>query len=235
MNNKFIRILVIINGILIPIFILYLFGLLILEKADQYQEQIDQEAYYDSDESVEKLFDIKYSSPVKLPNSNFYYVAVQKKFKDEYGYTDLDVEDSENMVNVNTVNILFLDKEFQNSGKLLPKNASIKSMFIPNRHTNDAEVLKELKHISYFIANTDTNGDGVINEFDQHYVYLSDLNGENLIKVSDRKVKNYLWINNNKELLLTFDNLEEPNKLEYGIYNIDSKKIRAIKNINPVE
>ncbi|WP_178985150.1 protein-tyrosine phosphatase family protein [Winogradskyella helgolandensis] len=235
MKNKFIRILIIINGILIPIFILYIFGLLVIEKYEQRQNQIIDDSFFESEKPSEIPFEIKYSSPIKLPNSDFYYIAIEKEFEDDYGYLDINIEDSENMVRMNTMNIIFLDENFQNSGKLLPENASIKSMFIPNRKTEDSKILKGITHISYFIANSDTNDDGIIDRFDQHYVYLSDLNGQNLNKVIDKKVKNYQWINSNKELLLTIDNPEEPNKLEYGIYNIDSKEIRETKNINPTE
>ena len=233
MKNKFIRTLVIINGILIPIFILYIFGILVVEKYEQRQNQIIDDSFFEPKEMVERPFEIKYSSPIKLPNSDFYYVAVEKEYEDDYG--TIDIENSPNMVRMNTINILFLDKNFQNSGKLLSENASIKSMFIPNRKTEDSKLKKEINNISYFIAKSDTNEDGIINRFDQHYVYLSDLNGQNLNKVTDRKVKNYQWINDNKELLLTFDNAKDSNKLEYGIYNIDSKEIRETKNINPTE
>ena len=235
MKNKFIRTLVIINGILIPIFILYIFGILVVEKYEQRQNQIIDDSFFEPKEMVERPFEIKYSSPIKLPNSDFYYVAVEKEYEDDYGTIDIDIENSPNMVRMNTINILFLDKNFQNSGKLLSENASIKSMFIPNRKTEDSKLKKEINNISYFIAKSDTNEDGIINRFDQHYVYLSDLNGQNLNKVTDRKVKNYQWINDNKELLLTFDNAKDSNKLEYGIYNIDSKEIRETKNINPTE
>lgn len=233
MKNKFIRTLIIINGILIPIFILYIFGILAVEKYEQRQNQIIDDSFFEPKEMVERPFEIKYSSPIKLPNSEFYYVAVEKKYEDDY--ETIDIENSPNMVKMNTINILFLDENFQNSGKLLSKNASIKSMFIPNRKTEDSKLKKGINNISYFIAKSDTNEDGIINRFDQHYVYLSDLNGQNLNKVTDRKVKNYQWINDNKELLLTFDNVKDSSKLEYGIYNIDSKKIRETKNINPAE
>ncbi|MFD0992559.1 hypothetical protein [Tenacibaculum geojense] len=235
MNNKFIRILVIVNGILLPIFILYIICIIAIEQYKQFQNEIIDDYSFESKETTEKHFEIKYSSPIKLPNSDFYYVAVEKEFEDNYGYIGLDIKNIGNMVRMNTINIIFLDKNFQNSGKLLPENASIKSMYIPKRKTENSKLHNEKSHISYFIANSDTNNDGIIDRYDQHYVYLSDINGHNLNKVTDRKVKNYQWINNNKELLLTFDNTEEPNKLEFGIYNIDSKEIRETKNINPAE
>lgn len=45
----------------------------------------------------------------------------------------------------------------------------------------------------------------------------------------------YQWINNNKEILLTFDNGDETETLEYGIYNIENEKIKETKSLNPRE
>jgi hypothetical protein len=135
----------------------------------------------------------------------------------------------------NTVNLLFLDKDFNITGKILDKGGSILNMFIPNRLSDDENLISQINNLSFFIAKEDTNNDGRINRKDQHYVYVSDLDGKNLTRVTDRKVKQYQWINNNKEILLTFDNGDETETLEYGIYNIETKKIKETKSLNPRE
>ncbi len=85
-------------------------------------------------------------------------------------------------------------------------------MYIPST-TLDQE--NSALYISYFIAENDTNSDGRIDENDQHYVYLSDLNGANLKQITTRKVSQYKWINNNAQLLLTFKNGESDSNLEF--------------------
>ena len=114
--------------------------------------------------------------------------------------------------------------------KLLKNDASIKSMFISNTYlSHNKEMVNKLSRLSFYIATEDTNNDGEINNRDQHYVYVSDLNGENLTKVSDRKVKQYEWVNENKEILLNFVT-ENNSEFEYGLYNIENKTIKETKN-----
>ena len=60
-----------------------------------------------------------------------------------------------------------------------------------------------------YIAKEDTTGDDEINEYDQHYIYVSDLNGENLTKVTDREINQYQWISEGQELLLQFEEKDE--------------------------
>ena len=103
-------------------------------------------------------------------------------------------------------------------------------MFISNSYSShNKEMMNKLSRLSFYIATEDTNNDGGINNRDQHYVYVSDLNGENLTKVSDRKVKQYEWVNENKEILLNFVT-ENNSEFEYGIYNIENKTIKETKN-----
>jgi hypothetical protein len=229
MKGRFSRILLIINGILIPIFIVYVLGSFLLDKYNDY-------TFYNSDNSnLENLeikgpkYEIKQSSLIGIPNSENYIVAEYKKENDKYGI----LEDEINLpyeVPKNTFNIIFLDKEFNQIRKLLKNNASIKSMFISNSYySHNKEMMNKLSRLSFYIATEDTNNDGEINNRDQHYVYISDLNGENLTKVSDRKVKQYEWVNENKEILLNFVT-ENNSKFEYGLYNIKNKTIKETKN-----
>ena len=229
MNTKFIRALIIINGILIPVFIVFVLGSVILEEYEnRWANKTDLEVYEDAYKNNKNNYEIRYSSPNKIPNSNNYYVAVSKKFSGEY-----DLEgDLLNLIPDNTVNLLFLDKDLNMTGKILDKGGSILNMFIPNRLSDDENLISQINNLSFFIAKEDTNNDGWINRKDQHYVYVSDLDGKNLTRVTDRKVKQYQWINNNKEILLTFDNGDETETLEYGIYNIETKKIKETKSLN---
>lgn len=230
MNSKFIRVLIIINGILIPVFIVFVLGSVFFDKYENRRiDKTDLETY----EKNKNIYEIKYSSPNKIPNSDNHYVAVSRKFSSEY---DFDTEDDLlNLIPDNTVNLLFLDKDFNITGKILDKEGSILNMFIPNRLSDDENLISQINNLSFFIAKEDTNNDGRINRNDQHYVYVSDLDGKNLTRVTDRKVKQYQWINNNKEILLTFDNGNETETLEYGIYNIENKKIKGTKSLNPRE
>ena len=234
MNNKFIRVLIIINGILIPIFILYIFGSIIYEKIKKEEPIIWND---DSEFANQNIIDfsVQNSEPIEIPNSEFYYVTVEKKFQNEYGEIYIDIENSPNMVRKNTINILFLNNQKSELGKLLSDNGSITSMSIANRFTTNPEELNQIKYIAYYIATKDTNDDGIIDSADQHYVYLSDLNGTNLTKVSDRKIKSFQWSDQGREMILTFDQNDNKNDFDYAIYNIETKEIRASEKLNNTE
>ena len=47
--------------------------------------------------------------------------------------------------------------------------------------------------------------------------------------MSDRKVKQYEWVNDNEEILLNFVT-ENNSEFEYGLYNIENKTIKITKN-----
>ena len=234
MNSKLIRVLVIINGILIPIFILFVLGSVL------YDEIKKDETHYVDDSSFEeptaRKFNIQNSEPIKLPNSNLRYVTVEKKYASEYGEIDIDIENTPNMVRKNTVNVLFVNEDLSEFGKLLPENGSINSMFIENRFSENPNEIKNIKSIVYYIATKDNNNnDDLVDNYDQHYLYISDLNGKNLMQISERRIRNFMWINKGKELLLTFGNVKDENEIEYGIYNVETKEIREIENLNIAE
>ncbi|MCL5247631.1 hypothetical protein M4I21_17570 [Cellulophaga sp. 20_2_10] len=232
MKSKFVRLLIVINGILLfPILIFLLFELV----NDKFKKDSNEFLEYETPivkESIEENNDykIRFSSVIKIPNSENYIVA---EYKDLGNNAILEREiELPYSVPTFTYNLIFLDKNFDEIGKLLKNEASIKSMHIPNAYSNKNEEIKEIKYLSFYIATEDSNEDGEINSSDQHYVYISDLNGKNLIRLSDRKVKQYQWINNSTEILLTFEDEINSGKLDLGVYDLKTKTLRNTKNLN---
>ncbi|PKH49508.1 hypothetical protein CXF68_01860 [Tenacibaculum sp. Bg11-29] len=224
MKNKFVRFLLIINGILIPIFILFVLG-------NHFKNKFNSNDEFNELKVVETEYEIKQSSLIGIPNSENYLVAEYAKIIDDSEFVVEEIEEINLPYEVpkNTVNLIFLDKNFNQKRRLLKENASIKSMFISNAYSHNKDMIRKITHLSFYIAVEDSNGDGKIDRRDQHYVYVSDLNGENLIKVSDRKIKQYEWVNKNKELLLNFKT--ESSKPKYGLYNIENKILSETENI----
>ena len=72
MNNKFIRILIIINGILIPIFIGFLLVSFIISEIKSMNETVWADGKYLQQVNE---FEVKYDSPKNLPNSENYYLV----------------------------------------------------------------------------------------------------------------------------------------------------------------
>ncbi|WP_347374585.1 hypothetical protein [Aequorivita sp. Q41] len=79
MNNKFIRVLVIINGILIPVFIIIIVTSIVIREFKSSNGIVwDDEKYM---EQVNE-FEVRYNSPQKVPNAENYYVAIRKIYAD---------------------------------------------------------------------------------------------------------------------------------------------------------
>ncbi|SNR15182.1 hypothetical protein [Tenacibaculum jejuense] len=229
MKSKFVKVLLVINGILIPIFIIYVLGNVLYDEFKNNRTSISNPENDDLP-ILKNIRKKKHSSLIKIPNSENYATAeYYVKGNDMLG---LEVEELNLPYQVpkNTSNIIFLDSQFNQIRKLLKKKGSIKGIFISNifsSHHN--EVLKKLSHLSFFIAEEDSNNDGIINEFDQHYIYVSDLNGDNLTKVTDKIVTQFEWVNGD-EILLTFAE-DKNSKLRYGLYNVKTKTMTIPKTI----
>ena len=234
MKSKFIRILITINGILlILIFLTYEIIYKELKKSnsnnndfDEYQSEVIQE-----EPELNEEFEILLSSAFKIPNSENYMIASYKYFDKQNGYPESEFHPPYS-VPTYTTNITFLDREFNSIGKLLDKKGSVKSMYIPYEYSSRRKVLEELKYLSFYIATEDTNEDGTINLSDEHHLYVTELNGKKLTKVTDKKLRQYQWINDGEEMILTFETEGklESDKLNLGIYNVKSKKMRIPKN-----
>jgi len=236
MKSKFIKILITINGILlIPILIFLTYEIVYKElnksnknvnDFNQYQPQIIEEQTELKDD-----YKIQFSSVFKIPNSENYMIASYKYFDKKNSYPETEII-LPYTIPTYTFNLTFLDKEFNTIGKLLDKKGSIKSMYIPYEYNRRRKVLEELKYLSFYIATEDTNKDGTINLSDEHHLYVTELNGKNLTQVTDKKLKQYQWINDGEEMILTFETEGklESDKLKLGIYNVKSKKMRIPRN-----
>jgi len=231
MKSKFIKALIIINGIIIPIFILILLTDFLKSKFKNDKFNTTRIERKNENNLLPEITEmVKYSSIQEIPNSENFMVAkyLVTDHKPSYGDYDLILPYT---VPERTINILFLDKNYNKIGKLLKKDSSIRRMFISQAIFNKKETKNTLKHLSFLIANKDTTGEGKINEFDQHHVYVSDLNGKNLTKVTERKINQFQWISEGEELLIQFDEKDEKGneKLSYGVYNINERKMKFPK------
>ncbi|SDY06676.1 hypothetical protein SAMN05444411_1186 [Lutibacter oricola] len=233
MNNKFIKILIIINGIILPIFVIILLTDFLQSKfkKDDFSTNID---YSTREEKLPELKEtIRYSSIQKIPNSKYFVVAKYLVLDDKPSFGDYDLI-MPYTVPEKTINILFLDENYNIVRKLLEKDSSIKKMFISNAYLNKEETQEKLKFLSFYIAKEDTTGDDKINEYDKHFIYVCDLNGKNLTKVTDREINQFQWISEGRELLIQFEQRDENGNqnLRYGIYNIKNKSMIEPKSID---
>jgi hypothetical protein len=134
------------------------------------------------------------------------------------------------------VNVLFLDSNFNIIRRLVDRKASIESITIPI--SNDSEEIDTtVKNIAYLIAFEDSNKDQLIDCDDNYDLYISDLNGGNLTRVTqDIDINEFQFINNNQELFISFierDDIPEEHKIKrFAIYNIELKKFTILTGID---
>lgn len=167
----------------------------------------------------------KLSEPLKIPFSNFLYIPIVGNLD----YVDLNrtYEISPyNMVVEYTSNILFLDKDSVVIGKLLPKNGSIKYMTV-----GPSSKESEPKKIVYFIAKEEPNTYGKIHNLEKHFLYISDIDGKNLTKITEREVNSFQWVNQGKGILVNFYYKKEMNDSIHGLFNIETNEFKLSNHL----
>lgn len=245
--NKFIKTLVIINGIIIPIVILTVFFILMKEVILSPTHQSDSnDGINIKNKKVNESGDtlliqgIDYYEPKPIYNSTNYYIAIEPKTYEQPEIIDRSSSDLSRVPALKSshnsyLNYIFLDKNFNCIGNLVNKKASIISLSPSEYYTEKLDTT--IKNIAYLISYSDSNNDGLLNGLDKHDLYISNLNGSNLIKVTnDLEIVDISFINNNSELLITFkDNdgkKDEYKHKRFAVYNISQNRLRILTTID---
>ena len=167
------------------------------------------------------LWSGKRSDPLKVPFSNLFYSPFIGNMDFEVQIDKSYTLYNHNMVVDNTTNILFFDNECVLIGKLLPKFGYISRMIIgPNKKDFGP------KKIIYALAERDTNDDGLITANDQHDLYISNLNGTELTKITERRVQSIKWVGQGEVILLEFGSTESKEDSLYGYFNTKTRDLK---------
>lgn len=170
----------------------------------------------------------KSSEPLKIPDSEFLYIPVVYRLgvelREHGGTYSIYPPD---MVGRSTSNVIFFDKDTLEIGKLLPRSGLVLSMYL-GPHPDDTEP----SNLVYMIAEEDSNRNGVITGRDQHALYVSDLNGGNLTKITDRDIRSYQWVDQSYEILMKFHQTEEIIDSLYGFYNTKTKELKLTNQLD---
>lgn len=163
----------------------------------------------------------KQSDPLNLPFSNLYYAP-------KIGTLDFEIQVDKNyevypssMVVDNTTNILFFDSICNLKNKLLPKDGHISWMYVGPKK----EGLGPKKNL-YALSTSDTNEDGLINHKDLNYLFISELDGRDLIQVTERRIRSMEWIGRGNELFMEFVYQKGEIDSLYGIFNTETGVLR---------
>jgi hypothetical protein len=169
----------------------------------------------------------KISEPLKIKNSEYYYIPILHNISgelDEHGFYNLN---HNNMVGERTRNVLFIDSECTVVGKLLTKDGLIYHMeILPSINNNLAE------NILYIIFEKDSNEDEIVNTNDRYAFYISDINGENLSKITDKPIESFQY----DKGCLIFEYYKTQNSTDsiYGIYDINNKHLIFTNNLDSI-
>jgi hypothetical protein len=189
-----------------------------------------------------QLQGFSYGELTAIGDSPYYYLKLHiksykkaKKYEakaDSYIYFDFG-GNNDYYGDESIANIIFLDTAYQPIKILLNKKADISILKEPNygQDTERIDVLR--KHIIYKIAYQDTDKNGLLNNDDDHDVYISDINGANLRQVTNNiTVSDVEIVDNASKLLITYREKNEiPKEHQYKqfmIYDIAKQKLSPL-------
>ena len=233
MNSKLVRILLIINGILIPAFLIYIFGIIYLErelnKKQNEGSELNLKRYEEAKNKPSETF-ISHSGPFSIPTTPFSYLTVEMETEEDQFYVEeipIDFKTRANGVRGKTVNILFLDANQNQLRPLLAENGLIVYMSVANKNEALSGIGK-INHIAYVLAASDTNGDKKITNSDQLDAYISDVDGQNLKQITDGNFKNFAWLHKSNQLLLTLTTQDSLQNLKYAVYDLNTGETKPV-------
>jgi len=251
--TKFIRILIIVNGIIIPlvfivILVAFVGNIIGNNWHRETQTGILTGNVFQKDSGFVARQGLDYSSPDLIEGTENYCITISVKTFEKPQMIRNRITKFSNLKSneekTNYFNIIFLDKNYHVLRSLLTQKASISNVVIAEKdeslktddnirtHGTDPTV----KNIAYQIVYEDTNHDGKLDDKDQADLYISGIDGTDLTKVTRNidihKVK---FFNKNTLLFIEYtDRKNEPEEykeLKFATYNIHEKKLIRLDGI----
>lgn len=232
--NKLMKFLIILNGLIIPVILI---GALMVVF-----EPFKKNAKNKNNSSLktEKTLDIKeyelfqkivYRDPSQVPNSNNYYLPISLETEKEQGF-ELISKGSNSRSQL--INVIFLDKKFNVLNVLLDKKAFINQIKMEDDDYYFQEEKDLLKNVLYEISFEDTNEDGELNSLDESDLYISELDGSDLTKITnDKKIISFDFFNTFSQVLIKYQDYNANSNLEkFEIYDIDTKEFAPVASLN---
>ncbi len=244
-TNKYIKFLIILNGTLLPIILLFVLFQLTKDFLPNNNNFPDGIILGEELEAAKKdslvLQGLKYYTPIDLYNSKNKYLPISLLTYEEEKEIGKMASVANNIGDalLKYVNVIFLDENYQVINSLLDKKASILKIELQRKSykLERNELDKTVKYIAYLIAFEDSNKDGKLNSTDNHDLYLSDLNGKNLKKVTKNiNLDRFEFTNSNSQIFIKYtdrENIrEEYKKQKFAIYDIESSKLLNMASID---
>jgi hypothetical protein len=219
MLDKILKILWLVNGVLLLALLLFAGYRLFLEESDSYD-------YYDTETSLviggeqadalkkgEELQGVAYGQISTVPGTPIRVLPVSaQRFhpleQEGERYSALGAPGSTEEINemgADIVNLIFMDIDYRVINTLLSRKAFIQTAASPRSISPENLPDPTIKNILYLISFEDSNNDGLLSESDNSDLYISDVDGSNLVQVTRNVfVLDYKFISNNSEVLVSF-------------------------------
>ena len=242
--TKFIKALIIINGILIPLVFIVMFVFIVSNTISnsRYKEPetgVLTKNVVQKDSSLVASQGLDYSAPQLINGTESYFINVSvKKIENAEVLTKRLTKLSSNMSDddeTDYLNIIFLDKNYNVLRSLLNKKASI-TYLVKAKNDESLKIDNTVKNIAYRIVFDDTNHDGKLDNKDLADLYISGIDGSNLTRITKNiDVKSLYFYNKNSMLFIEYnDRKNEPEEykdLKFATYNILEKKLIKLEGI----
>jgi hypothetical protein len=219
MLDKILKILWLVNGVLLLALLLFAGYHLFLEKSGSY-------GHYDTETSLvigpeqsdalkksEELQGISYGQIINVPGTPVHVLPVTaRRFHqlehEREPYSALraaGAPEETNEIGADLVNLIFMDIDYRVINTLLSRRAFIHRVASPRSLSLENMPDPTIKNILYLISFEDSNNDGLLSGSDNSDLYISDVDGSNLVQVTSNVfVLDYKFISNNSEVLVSF-------------------------------
>jgi len=248
--TKFIKTLIIINGLIVPLVLLIFLGIIIQESIRNSPKRFDPDPIRtvnlitkDGDTLVTQ--GLRYQDPETVYNSTNFIINVMPKTYDKprkiesessiKAYRQVEMMGSHEPTGY-LVNILFLDANYNYIRRLVDKKASIEQVTIPTGNDRQ-KVDTTVRNIGYLIAYEDSNNDKIIDWNDDYDLYISDLDGKNLFQITrERDIIGFEFINQHNDVFISYTDREdirdEYKITKFAIFNIKTRQLRELTTID---
>lgn len=240
--SKFIQTLIIVNGIIIPSFLGFVLFQIIKESSTP--EKIEQKGAYVGEKLTEAkseglaLQRITFEWPQRIYNSTNYYLPVSAATLKEAKVMKQAISSAGDISwrLLQVFNVVFLDSNYNVIRNLVDKKASIIDIKMPWGRYHE-KIDTTIKNIAYLIGFEDTNKDGELNLNDKHDLYISDLEGKNLVKATHQiDLLEYRFKEQHSKIFIKYkernDKKEEHKNIKFGVYNISTSNFQPLVNLN---
>jgi hypothetical protein len=249
--TKFVKTLIIINGLIVPIVLVVFLSILIKEFIRNSPQPYVPDAI-NTVNTITKDGDtlltqgLRYDDPESVYNSKNFIIKVMPRTYDkpkkvisnssDYKSNNILMMNESRAISGYYVNILFLDSNYNVIARLVDKRASIESITIPTGYSRET-VDTTVKNIGYLIAFEDSNNDKRIDWNDNYDLYISGLDGKNLYKVTNQvDVKGFNFINHHNDIFISFtdrsDIRDEYKITRFAIFNIKTRQLQELTSVD---